>query len=166
MASSSEFPLRCSAEGLLVPAVHCVGPEPWRLVEMDSGRVSTYSSYNQIDHERFPALAGCGRRCATMFAWGERRFPLDTELRFRVTRFVWRLPSFSRPSRLPSTHRKCGSRSESSMKPSTSFTESEDQCLHGQFKGFENRERLVECSALLLRSQYQRIQQLRLLYGN
>ena len=28
-----------SAKGLLSPAVHCVGSEPWRLVEMDAGLV-------------------------------------------------------------------------------------------------------------------------------
>ena len=54
------------------------------------------------------------------------------------------------PTGLPSTHGGCEFRSESSMKASTSFTESEDQCLCGQFKGFEYRERLDECSALLL----------------
>ena len=56
------------------------------------------------------ALAGCGRRCAALFPQGR--------------------------TGLPSTHSRCEFRSESSMKASTSFTESEDQCLCGQFKSF------------------------------
>ena len=47
VSSSSGFPHRRSAEGLLVPAVHCVGSESWRLVEMVAGRVSTYSSHSK-----------------------------------------------------------------------------------------------------------------------
>ena len=49
MSSSSRFPQwvsrRRSAEGLLVPALTFGWSEPWRRAKMDSGRVSTYSSF-------------------------------------------------------------------------------------------------------------------------
>ena len=44
-----------SAEGLLSPAVYGVGSEPWRLVVMDAGRVSTYSSFS-VEHLVAPCV--------------------------------------------------------------------------------------------------------------
>ena len=59
-----------SAEGLLVPAVHCVGSGPWRLVGMDSGRVSTFSFFKHLE----TPCAGYGswNLCSHLLHSGER----------------------------------------------------------------------------------------------
>ena len=67
------------------------------------------------------ALAGCGRRCATLFEQGREAFPLDTErachqLPFSEQEFLWKLlisPGFSRP---PSAHSRSEYRTERRMK--------------------------------------------------
>ena len=117
------------------------------------------------ERSRSPALLSCpcglwaSMRYTVRVDSTARHFTLTLGVVFTYDSRLWTSPrphglwaSMRRPvpTGLPSTHGGCEFRSESSMKASTSFTDSEDQCLCGQFKGFEYRERLDECSALLL----------------
>ena len=103
-----------------VDALSCPGDSTARHFTSTLIVESALSLRMTADYGLLRALAGCGRRCAAQFP--------------------------QRRTGLPSTHNRSEFRSESSMKASTSFTESEDQCLCGQFKGFEHSERLDECS--------------------
>ena len=80
------------------------------------------------NYELLHALAGCGRRCAILFAQGREAFPLDTGMVLPDTvlgvriymEIVHSLSGFSRP---PSAHSRSEYRTESTMKlGSPSFT--------------------------------------------
>ena len=116
---SPEIQIACSfvlhLRAVGVDALSCPGGQHSSTFHIDTHRgVGVVFTYDS--RLRTSPRPGCGRRCAALFPQGR--------------------------AGLPSTHSRCEFRSESSMKASTSFTESEDQCSRGQFKGFECRERL------------------------